>query len=93
MKKEYFVLTCFNGDPIVESYTKEKLLEDLNEDAWGPSINILDKLPDSPNKRLMNSYLNRLEKDSDIEDSLFNALYENDNIIAPPKVPKYKSNV
>jgi|AntAceMinimDraft_10_1070366.scaffolds.fasta_scaffold79535_3 hypothetical protein len=47
MKKEYFVLTCFNGDPIVESYTKEKLLEDLNEDAWGPSINILDKLPEN----------------------------------------------
>jgi hypothetical protein len=45
MKNEYFVITCSNGDPVVESYTKEKLLNDLEEEAWGPDIEVLDKLP------------------------------------------------
>jgi hypothetical protein len=38
-------------------------------------FDILDELPNSPNKRLINYYLNKVEKDSDIGDELFSSLY------------------
>ena len=35
MKENYFVITNSDGDTTVEEYTKEELLERLNEKWWG----------------------------------------------------------
>jgi len=60
-----------------------------NEPSYSDRLyDILEDMPDSKNKNLMNFYLNRYEDTTDnIGDDVFTSLYANDNTPTPPSVP------
>ena len=56
-----------------------------NEQSYEDRLyDIFDELEDSPNKRLINLFLERAEVSTDTSDDMFASLYENDNDIIPP---------
>lgn len=46
MEDKYFVIHNGDGDTTVREYTKEQLLEDIEENAWGDAIP-LDAIPEN----------------------------------------------
>jgi hypothetical protein len=55
-----------------------------DEPMYGDRVyDILELLPDSPNKRLINLLINKVEDESDMADDMFNTLYDNVNTIRP----------
>jgi len=46
MSETYFVINNSEGDTIVKEFTKEKLLEEINDGAWGGDIEYLRDIPD-----------------------------------------------
>jgi hypothetical protein len=45
--ERYFVIFNPDGDTTVRSYTKEQLLVELNDNAWGIDVNFMDKIDEA----------------------------------------------
>lgn len=42
--EKYFVISCLNDDPTVESISLEELSKRIDDDYWG-GVEIVDKMP------------------------------------------------
>ena len=70
-----------HDDTVMATLNVARLYEEpMYEDRL---YDILDVMPDSPNKSLIYLLLNKREDSSDMEDDLFAALYKNDHTIYP----------
>lgn len=43
--ENYFVIHNSDGDTTVTQYTKEELLEQINDNAWGSNVDFIGEIP------------------------------------------------